>query len=313
MLEVALAGTGGMMPLPNRFLSALLCRVNGSMILFDCGEGTQVTLKMLGWGFKQIDHLCFTHFHADHISGLPGLLLTIGNANRNEPLNIYGPAGLAQIVKSLCVIAPELPFPIVYNEWKTRQEYNVTLTNDLTLSAHPADHGASCFAYAVELKRRGRFDPARAKAADIPLQIWSALQKQNDADIVYNGKRYTSDMVLGQPRKGLKITYCTDTRPTEGLAGFAFGSELFICEGLYGEADKWEKTAKHKHMTYAEAAALAVKAEAHELWLTHFSPAMPDPKYYLKMATDVFPKTVVGRDRMTKTLRFPEDEEDMKR
>ena len=98
MIDVALLGTGGMMPMPERFLSSMLLRINGRLILVDCGEGTQVTLKMLGWGFKAIDTICFTHYHADHISGLPGMLLTIGNSGRTEPVKLIGPPGLKKVV-----------------------------------------------------------------------------------------------------------------------------------------------------------------------------------------------------------------------
>ena len=307
MLEVALVGTGGMMPLPNRFLSSMLCRAEGSLILADCGEGTQVSLKLLGWGYKNIDVICFTHFHADHISGLPGLLLAVGNAGRTEPLRLYGPPGLPHVVKCLSVIAPDLPFPLVCHEWNPKIVNTAEIGADLTLGACLADHGLPCFAYSLVLKRRGRFDPERAKAAGIPLQIWSALQKQNDAEIVYNGVRYNSGMVLGPPRRGLKVVFCTDSRPTGALAAFAKDADLFICEGMHGEADKQDKTARYKHMTYAEAAGLAKEAGAGELWLTHFSPAMPDPRRFLPAAADIFPNTAAGRDRMTKTLKFAEE------
>jgi len=117
MLDVALLGTGGMMPLPNRFLTSMLCRVNGLMLLVDCGEGTQITLQKLGWGFKNIDAIAITHFHADHISGLPGILLAMGNADREDPLLMLGPPRLAHVVQSLRVIVPELPFEIYFKEW----------------------------------------------------------------------------------------------------------------------------------------------------------------------------------------------------
>jgi len=301
MIDIALVGTGGMMPLPGRFLSSMLCRVNGKMILFDCGEGTQVSLRILGWGFKQIDMICFTHFHGDHISGLPGLLLTMANAERTEPLKLFGPTGLEYIVKSLCVIASDLPFPIEFYEWGGRESY----THDmLTIKTLPLNHRTLCFAYSIELARRGKFDLQRAKEQNIPLAIWSALQKQNDKPIVYEGKTYSSDMVLGAPRQGLKVVFCTDTRPVAGLVPFTKNADLFICEGLYGDVDKQEKTAKRKHMTFQEAAEIAHAAQVHEMWLTHFSPALPDPYNYLDNATAIFPNTKIGKDRMTKTLAF---------
>ena len=112
MLDVCLLGTGGMMPLPGRRLTALMTRYNGSSLLIDCGEGTQVAIKEKGWTFKPIDAICFTHYHADHISGLPGLLLTMGNTDRREPLTMIGPKGLERVVTALRTIAPELPFQV---------------------------------------------------------------------------------------------------------------------------------------------------------------------------------------------------------
>ena len=309
MIDVALVGTGGMMPLPGRFLSSMLCRVNGSMILFDCGEGTQVSLRILGWGFKQIDIICFTHFHGDHISGLPGLLLTMANADRTEPLKLIGPTGLASIVNSLCVIARDLPFPIEFIEWDAKHDSKKILQIDETLSikAMPVNHRMACFAYSVELLRRGKFDPERAKEQNIPLKFWGVLQKQNDASIVYEDRTFTSDMVLGPPRKGLKLVFCTDTRPVAALPAFASDADLFICEGLYGEDALQEKAALRKHMVFSEAALLAKKSSAKELWLTHYSPSLPDPHNYLEFATNIFPATKTGRDRMTKTLKFLEE------
>ena len=304
MIDIALVGTGGMMPLPGRFLSSMLCRVNGKLILFDFGEGTQVSLRMLGWGFKQIDIICFTHFHGDHISGLPGLLLTLANAERTEPIKLFGPKGLETYVKSLCIIAQDLPFELEFYEWNGTENFTDEL---LTITALPLHHGIPCLAYKIELARRGKFDPLRAKSQNIPIELWSKLQKQNDETIVYNDIAYTSDMVLGPPRKGLKLVFCTDTRPVKGLPAFAKDADLFICEGLYGDVDKQEKTAARRHMSFQEAATAAKAADAKELWLTHFSPALPDPQNYLQNATDIFTNTKIGKDRMTKTLVFAEE------
>ena len=316
MIDIALVGTGGMMPLPGRYLSSMLCRVNGKMILIDCGEGTQVSLRLLGWGFKQIDMICFTHFHGDHISGLPGLLLTMANAERTEPLKLFGPTGLAHVVKSLCVIAQDLPYELQFIEWPNRtpnnfspgnQDYFHTYSEDmLVIKALPLWHRTPCFGYSIELMRRGKFDPERAKAQEIPLKLWSALQKQTDETIVYNGKTYNSDMVLGPPRRGLKVVFCTDTRPVPALPSFAKEADLFICEGLYGDEERQQKAAARKHMTFREAAEAARDAGAKELWLTHFSPAMPDPYNYIKSATDIFSNSIVGKDRMNKTIKYEE-------
>ena len=309
-----------MMPLPGRFLSSMLCRVNGKMILIDCGEGSQVSLRLLGWGFKQIDIICLTHFHGDHVSGLPGLLLTMANAERTEPLKIFGPSGLMHVVKSLCVIAQDLPFEIEFTEWPAQVpttyspqatgDYFHTYTDELlSIKALPLRHRAPCFGYSIELMRRGKFDPERAKYHEIPLKLWGILQKQTGENIVYNGKSFNSNMVMGPPRKGLKIVFCTDTRPVPALPSFAASADLFICEGLYGDDERQEKAAARKHMTFREAAEIAKKAQVKELWLTHFSPAMPDPQNYLANATDIFKKSVIGKDRMSKTIRYEETEQ----
>jgi len=262
----------------------------------------------LGWGFKQIDMICFTHFHGDHISGLPGLLLTMANADRTEPLRLVGPQGLATVVNSLCVIARDLPFPLEFLEWPTKKTHELKSDDGmLILRALPVYHRMPCFAYSLELLRRGKFDPERARALGLPVKMWGVLQKQADDEVImYDGKTLTQDMVLGSPRKGLKVAFCTDSRPVPALADFARGADLFVCEGLYGDDNLREKAADRRHMVFSEAAEIARAADVKELWLTHFSPSLPDPWNYLDSATDVFPNTKVGKDRKTVTLKFVE-------
>ena len=175
MLDVCLLGTGGMMPLPRRFLTAAMLRYNGSSLLIDCGEGTQVAIKEKGLTFKPIDVICFTHYHGDHIGGLPGLLLTMGNADRTEPLTMIGPRGLERVVNALRVIAPELPFEIRFIEI-TEPEMRLEL-NGYCIHAFRVNHNVTCYGYSVEIKRAGKFDVERARAAAIPQKYWSRLQK----------------------------------------------------------------------------------------------------------------------------------------
>ena len=153
MLDVCLLGTGGMMPLPYRWLTALMTRFNGSSLLIDCGEGTQIAIKEKGWSFKPIDVICFTHYHGDHISGLPGLLLTLGNAQRTEPLLMVGPRGLERVVNSLRVIAPDLPFPIVFRELKEKEE--VIEAAGCRITAFRVNHNVTCYGYTIEIDRAG--------------------------------------------------------------------------------------------------------------------------------------------------------------
>lgn len=304
MIDVCLLGTGGMMPLPYRALTSLMLRYNGMSVLIDCGEGTQTSIRQQGWSFKPIDVICFTHYHADHISGLPGLLLTLGNADRTEPITMIGPKRLEKVVNALRTIAPELPFDIHFIELE-KDEESFTF-NGLRINAFKVNHNITCYGYSVELDRAGRFDPDRAKAQNIPLQFWGRLQK---GETIEDGDNiYTPDMVMGKQRKGIKLTYCTDTRPVERIVSNAKGSDLFICEGMYGEDEKEIKARENKHMTFYEAAELAKKAEVKEMWLTHFSPSLVRPQDYKDRVRSIFDNTIIPKDRRSTTLIFEEDE-----
>lgn len=303
MLDVCLLGSGGMMPLPYRWLTSLMTRFNGSNLLIDCGEGTQIALKEKGWSFKPIDTICFTHYHGDHISGLPGLLLTMGNADRREPLTLIGPKGLERVVNALRVIAPELPFPIIYKEIQEQEQ--VFEQNGYRITAFRVKHNVLCYGYTIEIPRTGRFDVERAKAADIPMKFWSRLQKGEV--IESEGKCYRPEDVLGPDRKGLKVTYCTDTRPVEVIARQAQNADLFICEGMYGEAEKAKKAVEYKHMTFQEAAELARKAQPAQMWLTHYSPSLVHPEEYMNEVRAIFPNAYPGKDGKTVELDFDEE------
>ena len=300
MLDVCLLGSGGMMPLPYRWLTALMTRFNGSSLLIDCGEGTQIAIKEKGWSFNPIDVICFTHYHGDHISGLPGLLLTMGNADRKEPLTLIGPKGLERVVSALRVIAPELPFPIIYKEIEgAEQTFEL---NGYRLKAFRVNHNVLCYGYTMEIDRAGKFDVERAKEQEIPQKYWKHLQK---GETIETGNGIlTPDMVLGPPRKGLKLTYTTDTRPTNSIRENAKDSDLFICEGMYGEKEKAAKAVEYKHMTFYEAAHLAKDAQVKEMWLTHYSPSLTRPEEYMDEVRRIFPEAKAGKDRMSRELAF---------
>ncbi len=303
MLDICLLGTGGMMPLPYRWLTSLMARYNGTSILIDCGEGTQIAMKEKGWSPKPIDVICFTHFHADHISGLPGMLLTMGNAERTEPLLLVGPKGLTKVVQSLRVIAPELPFEIKCFELsEAEQSLNF---EGFRIEAYRVNHNVVCYGYNIVVERIGRFDVNRAMESNIPRNYWNRLQKGET--IVTEEGTFTPDMVLGAPRKGLKVTYCTDTRPTESIVRNAAGADLFICEGMYGEPEKKQKAKEYKHMTFYEAAELAKKAGVKEMWLTHYSPSLTRPEEYMQEVRKIFPNTVAAKDGRSVDLLFEEE------
>lgn len=300
MLDVCLLGTGGMMPLPHRWLTSLMIRYNGSSILIDCGEGTQIAIKEKGWSFKPIDVICFTHYHGDHISGLPGLLLTMGNADRTETLTLIGPKGLERVVNALRIIAPELPFKLKFIEITEPQQ--VLTMDGYRLTAFRVNHNVACYGYSMEIDRAGKFDVERAAEAAIPKQFWGILQKGEKIEA--DGRIYTPDMVLGPPRKGIKLTYCTDTRPTDSIRKNAEGSDLFICEGMYGEKDKLKKAKEYKHMTFYEAAQLAKDADVGEMWLTHYSPSLTRPEEFMDEVRAIFPRSIAAKDRRSVELTF---------
>ena len=304
MLDICLLGTGGMMPLPYRWLTSLMARYNGKSILIDCGEGTQIAMKEKGWSPKPIDIICFTHYHADHISGLPGMLLTMGNSERTEPLFLIGPRGLTRVVEALRVIAPELPFKVECLEL-TEAEQSLSF-DGFRIEAFKVNHNVVCYGYNIVIDRIGRFDVEKAQSLGIERKYWNRLQKgeriETDKGVL------TPDMVIGPPRKGLKVTYCTDTRPTDSIVRNASGADLFICEGMYGEPDKAGKAKEYKHMTFYEAAALAKDAGVKELWLTHFSPSLVRAEEYMKDVRKIFPNAIAGKDGKSVDLLYEECE-----
>jgi len=303
MLDICLLGTGGMMPLPYRWLTSMMARCKGSNLLIDCGEGTQIALKEKGWSPKPIDVICFTHYHADHISGLPGLLLTMGNAERTEPLVLVGPRGLERVVGALRIIAPELPFELQFMELaESRESMGI---GPYIIDAYRVNHNIACYGYSIRIPRAGRFDVERAKAQNIPQKYWNRLQKGEE--IVFDGRLLRPDMVLGEDRRGLKVTYCTDTRPVPVIAEYAAEADLFICEGMYGDKEKEAKAKEYKHMTFYEAAALAKKAQPKQMWLTHYSPSLNRPEEFMDEVRRIFPRAKAARDGWTAELEFNEE------
>lgn len=300
MLDLCTLGTGGTMPLPDRALSALYARVNGRALLIDCGEGTQVGVQRLGWGMQCIDAILITHFHADHCSGLPGMLLALTKAMRTAPLHIYGPVGLTQVVSGLRVIAPQLSFPIVLHELTGQTDFEAI---GLTITAFPLDHAMPCLGYRLHLPRRAAFDPQKAQKCGVPLPLWKHLQRGETVEA--HGRTFRPEDVMGAPRPGITVLYATDTRPVDAIADLGLRCDLMILEGMYGAEEKHPLAIKNHHMLFREAAALARDAEASRLLLTHFSTSMDAPEDFLPNAQRIFPNTALASDGMTLMLQYP--------
>lgn len=301
MLELALVGTGGTFPLPGRWLASVLIRYGRHLVLFDCGEGTQISLRALGWGFNHIDVILISHVHGDHIIGLPGLLLTLGTSGRTEPLQIIGPPGFAEVVQGLRVVAPRLPFEVQLRELT---KSDCVRLDELRITCTEALHRVPCLAYRLDLPRAPRFQPERARKLGIPLVNWARLQRGE----VVNG--VDPSAVLGPPRRGLSVGLVTDTRPTDAVAELVHDVDVLICEATFATDDEQPRAVERKHMTFKEAAGLAHAARAKQLVLSHFGAALTNPDAYIDNARQVFANTTVGKDHLTLSLRFQPDQGD---
>lgn len=286
------------MPLPDRYLTSLYVRCEGRCLLIDCGEGTQSAIRSAGRRFKPIDVLLLTHYHADHISGLPGLLLTLGNEDRVEPLDVYGPPGLKRLMGAIKVIVPEVPFDVVCHELEGDETFRA---GELEVKCFKADHSVPCLGYCLTKKRPGRFDAEKARKNRVPLHLWSRLQQGEECE------GYTPDMVLGEPRRGLKLLYATDTLPLDCVEDIGRDADLMVLEGMFGGTDKDARALDTRHSTMDQSALIAKRAGARELWLTHYSPANPHPEEFEDEVKAIFPNAVISTDGQQTTLRFQED------
>lgn len=302
MMDVLLLGNGAMVPLPDRWLSSVLLRVGGSLLLIDCGEGTQIAWRRFHWGFKRLDTICLTHHHADHVAGLPGLFHTISNAGRTEPLHIYGPPDTAQVIDGLRVIASRLAFDVIVHEVRGGDGFD--LPSGVRGLVAWGDHRVPVLAYRFDVPRAAGFLRNNAEALGIPRTQWGALQRGNN--VVVNGRTVEPWEVMTGKRKGLSLGMVTDSRPTSDLISVMHGVDLLISEATYGDDIEVDKAIAHKHMTFREAATLARDAEARALWLTHFGAGMKDPSEWETNACEVFPDVELGYSGMTGRISFDE-------
>lgn len=304
MVNLTLLGCGGNVPLPNRFLSSLFMNFNGRKILVDCGEGTQVSMKMKGCGFKDIDLICITHTHGDHIIGLIGLLSTMGNSERKKPVTIIGPVGIKEAMDAIQVLIT-LPYKLNIIE-NPEGIFSLVdpILSDLSIETIELEHSTECIGYNFYFARHPKFNVEKAQQNNVPRKYWNMLQK--GMTIMDDDINYTPDMVLGDDRKGIKISMVTDTRPLDTIPAFIKDADLFICEAMYGDKMDISKAIKNKHMLFREAASLAVRGNAKQLLLTHFSPSIEDPNVFENNAKSVFENTIIGYDRFSTQIKYPE-------
>ena len=304
MVNLTLLGCGGNVPLPNRFLSSLFMNFNGRKILVDCGEGTQVSMKMKGCGFKDIDLICITHTHGDHIIGLIGLLSTMGNSERKKPVTIVGPVGIKEAMDAIQVLIT-LPYKLnIIENPEGRFSLVDPILSDLSIETIELEHSTECIGYNFYFARHPKFNVEKAQQNNVPRKYWNMLQK--GMTIMDNDINYTPDMVLGDDRKGIKISMITDTRPLDTIPEFIYDADLFICEAMYGDEMDISKAIKNKHMLFREAASLAVMGNARQLLLTHFSPSIEDPNVFENNAKSLFENTIIGYDRFSTQIKYPE-------
>lgn len=299
MIDLCLLGLGGMMPLPDRPLSACLLRIGGETILFDCGEGTQVNWRASGWPFRPTGTILLSHCHADHIAGLPGILFQISHSGRKDPVTIYGPTGTHAIVSQLVSIVGRLPYELHVNEIDGGEQFD--LLAGVTLSTLATRHRMPCLAFRVDLSRAPRFDPERAKRLDVPMYDWKRLQAGETVGEI------RPDQVTGPPRRGLRVALVTDTSAFDELIPFVADSDLLLCESMYAEDTAEERAEQRGHMTAGQAAHIAAAANVRHLWLTHLSPAVSDPRTVERVARRIYPTAQLGPVGETVTLRFDDE------
>ena len=309
MIDITLIGTSALLPLPGRALTAALLTANGRSILFDCGEGTQSAARKAGVSLMKTDLIALTHYHGDHIFGLPGLLQTMGVMERTEPLYITGPEGLADELEPILFLAGQTGYDIrlleLPEDGLALWEIAAAWPEGAVLKAFQTEHTVKSLGYCFTLSRAGRFMPGKAAELGIPKELWSVLQRGRSISI--GEKTILPKQVLGEPRKGLKFVFSGDTRACGALVCAAKEADLLICDATYGENAQAELAAEHGHMNFAQAADCASKARARELWLAHYSQMIGEPEEYLTNAAELFKNTVCGRDGMRTTLRFEDD------
>jgi ribonuclease Z len=299
VIDVCLLGNGGMMPLPDRPLSATLLRTGSETILFDCGENTQVNWRRSGFAYRTTSTVLLSHLHADHVAGLPGVLFQIAHSGRTDPVTIYGPEHTYTIVGHLTAIVGRLPYELRVVELSGGEAFDIP--GQFTVTTLALQHRMPCLGYRLDLPRAPRFDPQRATALGIPMADWSRLQRGETVGDV------SPEQVLGPPRRGLRVSLLTDTSYVDDISAFVSGSDLLVCESMYASDDEVERASERGHLTARQAAGIAADANVRNLWLTHFSPSVEDLTALEAIARGVYPAAIAGTPGLTMTLSFDDE------
>ena len=303
VLRITFLGTGGATPTPNRNPSAIVVRRGSELLMFDCGEGAQQQMMRAKTGMK-ISAIFLTHFHADHVLGIPGLIQTLAFQGRKEPLEIYGPPRVGKFLYHL------LSLVYLTRDFEIRaiglKPGDVVRRNGYVIRAIKTEHGVPSLGYVLEEDMRpGKFNREKAIALGIkPGPLFSKLQ--SGQSVVVNGREIKPEEVLGPPRPGRKIVYTGDTRPCESVIEASKNADVLIHDGTFSHALK-ELAAEYKHSTAVEAAEVARKAGVRKLVLTHISPRYSeDASVLLEEAKKIFENVIIAEELMTLDVPFPE-------
>lgn len=299
MIDVCLLGSGGMMPLPDRPLSSVLFKIGSETYLFDAGEGTQVSWRVSDFTFNSCGTILISHVHYDHIGGLPGVLFQIGFSGRTEPLTIYGPNPVYEVVKALLSITGWLPFEVRVVELGGGEA--VQLADGVVLSTMALSHNVQCLGYSISRPRLPRFLPAKARSLNIPVDYWKDLH----AGQAVGG--FDPELVTGPHRKGVRLSLITDTRYSDEIAHFVRYSDLLVCESMYAGDEDTARAWERGHMTIRQACRIAREGEVKQLWLSHFSPKVQLPSEYEPFARSLFSEATIGTSGLKASLVYPED------
>ena len=295
-MKIVFLGTSGSMPTQSRGSSAIAIRREGEIILFDCGEGTQQRMVAAHIGFRRRMRIFITHLHGDHVLGLPGLLQTMTLLQRERQLNLYGPKGLLDFIEAFCSVLGPPGFPL---EVKEHMEEGVVFEGSgYRVEAVEADHDENCWSYSLlEAPRPGRFHPDKARMLGVPEgSLWKKLQHGEDI-VLEDSTVVMSSEVVDPQRRGRKIVYSGDTRPSDALVKLAEGADILIHEATFDDSLA-ERAMADGHSTASQAAEVAFSANVGRLLLTHISSRYPDAGILLEQARNIFKNTVIAKDLM---------------